>query len=398
MGSSLLFWITGWLNGAENGRINVRGLNNCGCKRVAKDRQRVFPSLLCLLWLCMGFRRWQHMILNFPGRWIWRAVPKWGSRTSSPSTDSASLTPLWATSSPMSTSSAPRADTFGTSGLTPGTSVLGFELLNSPTAPNSFSSKSLTGGPGLLSLVLGPFKRLPSSWNPSTACPRVPTSARRILHFAHAAGYVLEPLWWPFSQRPHKHTTLAVWRARFYRRPQCYLCQSLLKPQAGACGPWPLEMSLGLRCRHHRVISVRILTVNSQLSPLQFFYFVNSTNTSITKVLVLDLQVLREVDLVLVWTVHILQEYALFPMLGTQFDNSLHEFDFRHDPFCTHVSGFRILRPRAVPFQNDPDLTVIRLLARHAFLCQPGDGLHCACKNWLYTTKQIFCIGVMSLS
>ena len=120
--------------------------------------------------------------------------------------------------------------------------------------------------------------------------------------------------------------------------------------------------------------------INSKLlSPLQFFYFMNSTNTGITKVLVLDLLVLREVDFVLVWSAHFLQEYALFPMHVTQFDYSVHEFGFRHHPLCTHVSGFRIWLPRAVPFQHDPDLTVIRLLARHAFLCQPSDGLHCAC-------------------
>ena len=51
----------------------------------------------------------QHMVLNFPGRWIWRFLRR-GSRSSSPPTDSASLTPLWATSSPISTSSGPRAD------------------------------------------------------------------------------------------------------------------------------------------------------------------------------------------------------------------------------------------------------------------------------------------------
>ena len=67
--------------------------------------------------------------------------------------------------------------------------------------------------------------------------------------------------------------------------------------------------------------------------------------------LVLDLLVLREVDLVLVWTVRVLREYAQFPMHGTQFDSSVHEFDFRHVPLCTRVPGFRILLPRAVaPF------------------------------------------------
>ena len=62
----------------------------------------------------------------------------------------------------MSTSSASRADTLGaTSGATtPRTSAPGFEVLNSPNGPNSFSFNGLAGGQGLLSLVLGPFKGL----------------------------------------------------------------------------------------------------------------------------------------------------------------------------------------------------------------------------------------------
>ena len=62
----------------------------------------------------------------------------------------------------MSTSSAPRADTFGASGLAPGTSVLGFEVFKSLNGPNSFSFDGLSGGPGLFNLVLGPFKGLPA--------------------------------------------------------------------------------------------------------------------------------------------------------------------------------------------------------------------------------------------
>ena len=64
----------------------------------------------------------------------------------------------------MSTSSALRADTFGeTSGAaTPGTSAPGLEVLNSPTVPDSFAFDSLTGGPGLSSLLFGPFKGLPA--------------------------------------------------------------------------------------------------------------------------------------------------------------------------------------------------------------------------------------------
>ena len=34
--------------------LSACGLNNCGCKRIAKDKQRVFPSLLCLLWALHG--------------------------------------------------------------------------------------------------------------------------------------------------------------------------------------------------------------------------------------------------------------------------------------------------------------------------------------------------------
>ena len=95
----------------------------------------------------------------------------------------------------MSISSAQSADTFGaTFGATPGTSALGFEVLNSPNGPISFSFNGLTGGTGSLSLVLGPFKGLTADWNPSTTCPQVPTSARRMLHFLHAAACVLELL------------------------------------------------------------------------------------------------------------------------------------------------------------------------------------------------------------
>ena len=62
----------------------------------------------------------------------------------------------------MSTSSAPRADTFGATSdaTTSGTTDPGFEVPNSSNGPNSFSFNGLAGGPGLLSLVLGPFKGL----------------------------------------------------------------------------------------------------------------------------------------------------------------------------------------------------------------------------------------------
>ena len=46
-----------------------------------------------------------------------------------------------------------------TSCATPGTSDPGFEVLSSPSGPCPFFN-GLTGGPSLLSLVLGPFKGL----------------------------------------------------------------------------------------------------------------------------------------------------------------------------------------------------------------------------------------------
>ena len=56
-----------------------------------------------------------------------------------------------------------RADTFGDSGAAHGTSDQDSKCsTNSPTGPNSFSFKDLTGDPGLLSLELGPFKALPA--------------------------------------------------------------------------------------------------------------------------------------------------------------------------------------------------------------------------------------------
>ena len=64
--------------------------------------------------------------------------------------------------------------------------------------------------------------------------------------------------------------------------------------------------------------------------------------------LVLDLPILREVELVLVWTVHTLFEYAQFPLLENQFISSIHKFYFQQDPLCIHVSGSRILLLRAI--------------------------------------------------
>ena len=64
--------------------------------------------------------------------------------------------------------------------------------------------------------------------------------------------------------------------------------------------------------------------------------------------LVLDLPILREVQLVLVWTVHTLFEYAQFSLLENQFVFSTHKYYFRQDPLCKHVSGSRILILRAI--------------------------------------------------
>ena len=64
--------------------------------------------------------------------------------------------------------------------------------------------------------------------------------------------------------------------------------------------------------------------------------------------LVVVVPILCEVELVLVWTVHTLQEYAQFPYVETQFVCSIHEFYFRQDQLCIYVSGFRILLLRAI--------------------------------------------------
>ena len=105
----------------------------------------------------------QHMVLNFPGRWVRQAVPTSGS------SNFVTLDRFGVTDARLSyfvshvnivrsscrTRLAPR-------GLAPFTSVLGFEVLISPNVPNSFSFNGVTGSPGFLSLVLGPFKELPA--------------------------------------------------------------------------------------------------------------------------------------------------------------------------------------------------------------------------------------------
>ena len=112
----------------------------------------------------------------------------------------------------MSTPSAPRADTFGaTSGAaTSGTSAPGFEVLNSPNGPNSFL-----------------FQR-------SYGCPRRLESFDGLSSGSH-------------------------------RIPRCYLCQSLLRLQTQACGPWLLEMSFGSRCHTPPCRSARTFSVGSPM-------------------------------------------------------------------------------------------------------------------------------------
>ena len=58
--------------------------------------------------------------------------------------------------------------------------------------------------------------------------------------------------------------------------------------------------------------------------------------------LVLDLPILREVELVLDWTVHNMFKYAQFPLLENQFVSSTQKYYFRQ-ALCVHVSGSRVL-------------------------------------------------------
>ena len=98
------------------------------------------------------------MVLNFPGRWVRRAVPTSGISH-------------FATLDRFGVADVPLSHFVSHVNIVPssyrhvwrlrpasGASVLRFEVLNSPNVPNSFSFNGLTGG--LLSLVLGPFKGL----------------------------------------------------------------------------------------------------------------------------------------------------------------------------------------------------------------------------------------------
>ena len=67
--------------------------------------------------------------------------------------------------------------------------------------------------------------------------------------------------------------------------------------------------------------------------------------------LVLDVPILREIELVLVWTVHTLFEYAQCPLLENQFVSSIHKSQDLGFCFWEHLFFFSS--------QNDPELTVV---------------------------------------
>ena len=146
-----------------------------------------------------------HVIFNLPGRWIRRAVP--ASRFSNFFvTDGFGVTDI-----PLSrfvshdASSAVLANTFGApSSGTPGTTARGFEVLSSPTITNASSFHGLTGDPGLLSLVLGPFKVLPAEACGGSQIRKTNTPLFRMQQDAS-----LNPCA-SLSHRSHPHTGLAV--------------------------------------------------------------------------------------------------------------------------------------------------------------------------------------------
>ena len=110
--------------------------------------------------------------------------------------------------------------------------------------------------------------------------------------------------------------------------------------------------------------------------------------------LVLDLPILREVELVLVWTVHTLFEYAQCSLRENQFVSSIHKYCFRQDPLCIHVSGSRILLLRAIVLFLFPKMILIWQLSNSwldlRLLWHPVTGFPVLAKNWLCTLKQAF--------
>ena len=118
-------------------------------------------------------------------------------------------------------------------------------------------------------------------------------------------------------------------------------------------------------------------------------------------VLVLDLPNLREVELVRVWTVHTLFEYAHFSLLANQFVTSIHKYYFRQDPLWIRVPGSRILLLRAiVPLflqkwsWSDSCLTLGSICA---FVTSSKRVSPYLLKNWLCTLKQAFSLWLISL-
>ena len=88
--------------------------------------------------------------------------------------------------------------------------------------------------------------------------------------------------------------------------------------------------------------------------------------------LVLDLPILREVELFLVWTGHTLFEYAQFPLLENQYVSSIHTniiFGKIRSVFMSQDFGFCFCEQLFFfSFQNDPELTVVSLLVRFDLL------------------------------
>ena len=90
------------------------------------------------------------------------------------------------------------------------------------------------------------------------------------------------------------------------------------------------------------ILRVEIPDLCSILPTFEYFHY------EYHEVLVLDLPILRDVELVLVWTVHTLFEYAQFSLLENQFVFSIHKYYFRQYSLCIHVPGSRILLLRAI--------------------------------------------------
>ena len=140
-----------------------------------------------------------------------------------------------------------------------GTSVLGFEVLNSPTVPNSF-----------LQTVLRVVQAW-SAWFSALSRGSPPTEIRRwhVLRFPRPQDkhYIFrmqqDASLNPCDGLSHRgHTCTRAWQyegSTSIEDHNVTFCQSLLTQQAGACGPWTLGISLGLRCRSHRVVRYRLL-------------------------------------------------------------------------------------------------------------------------------------------